>query len=290
MIDARQPDGSPSDAPIDASARRCDPAKPFANPVALDAVNTSSHERCPSLTPDELTLYFHSDRAGVGTLGGYDVFVATRPSLALPFGTPSPVANINSAGDDACPSITGDGLFLYVDRYDAAMTGWDIWVAQRASTSVDFGAPTRIASINSNGAVQDDNQFVLPDNTALYFASDRTQNNEIYRAARNVGGTFGAAAATLSLPNSNEVSVAVTEDELTMYFSSDAAPSAGSYDIWMSKRTTTADGWGTPVHLANLSTAEYDVVSWVSPDGCDIYLSHDVTGNGGELFWARKPM
>lgn len=288
-MDARLIDSPrPIDAAPDAVARRCDPTKPFGTPVALDELNTVSQDLAPSLSPDELTVYLFSDRGGAGTLGGFDFFVATRSSLTAPFGTPAVLAGVNTSGDDECASVTGDGLFLYVDRFSSA-ANWDIYVAQRANTTVDFGTPTAVTSLNQAGAIGDENQFVLPDNSAMYFISTRGSSLDIYRAARNVGGTFDAAVDVLPTTDS-EVTMAVTSDELTMLFSSDKTPSTGSYDIWMTKRATKADGWGTPVHVDELSTAGNDSVTWISADGCDAYVTHDVSGRGNDIFWARRPM
>jgi Tol biopolymer transport system component len=290
VVDAKLADAKDVDAPPDADTRRCDPTKPFGAPIPLEGANSASNDAWPTLTADELTVYFHSDRGGAGTLGSYDVFVATRPSLTAAFGMPGPLANVNTSGPDECPSLTADGRFLYVDRFASGTTGWDIWVAQRANTTVDFGGPTRVDSLNSAGNVREDNQFVLPDNSAMYFETNRTGNAEIFRAARNVGGTFETASSTLILAASDEISMAVTPDELTMYFASNATPTLGGYDIWMTKRSTTADGWGTPTHMTDLSTDTSDIVTWLSPDGCNIYLSRTVTGQADEIYWARKPL
>jgi hypothetical protein len=292
-MDAPAADTKAIDAPADATARRCDPTKPFASPVRLAELSSSSNDLWPSITADELTIYFHSDRSGPGSVGIDDIYVATRPSLSAPFGTPSVVANVNTASYDQCPSISGDGLFLYTDRIVAnTANDWDIWVAQRASTSLDFGAPMRIDTL-ATVTNRDSNQYVLPNNSAIYFASNRVNANdmEIYRATRNVGGTFATPTTTVALAASNETSVVVTPDELTMYFGSDATPTLGTIDIWMSKRTTTADGWGTPVHMTDLSTDQQDFVTAISADGCNLYLSHYMdAGHAQEIYWARKPL
>jgi hypothetical protein len=277
------------DAAPDALTRRCDPAKPFDAPVAIDELNTPSNDYWPVLSADELTIYFFTNRGGVGSSGGYDIFVATRSSLTGTFGPAAPLAGVNSTLDEECPSITADGLFMYFDRRDNT-TLWDIWVSQRANTTVDFGVPQSVGSLNQPGAVNDDNQFILPDNSAMYLLSNRTTSTtyDIYRAARNVGGTFDAAVDVLPTTD-DESSVGVTADELTMYFTTNKAPSLGAFDVWMTKRTTTADGWGMPSRVDVLSSAASETIGWLSADGCDIYITKDV-GQGQDIFWARKPM
>jgi hypothetical protein len=287
-------DAKPADAPIDAApdstTRRCDPNKPFDAPVALDDVNTTSNEGGASLSPNELTMYFYSNRTGVGSVGMHDIYVTTRASLTSAFETPGVLANVNTANQEEWPSVTADGLFLYIDTYSGP-TNWDIEVAQRASTTLDFPAPTKVASLNATDPSEDDNQFVLPDNSAMYFVSTRNGSiRDIYRAPRNVGGTFGTAIVVNATPADQEVGVVVTPDELTMYYSSDATGTLGLYDTWMRKRTTTSDGWGMPVHLTDLSSTTIELVNWISADGCDLYFQRDTANRGYDLYLARKPM
>jgi hypothetical protein len=291
-VDAKMADAPKVvDAAPDADTRRCDPAKPFNTPVPLDDVNTTSYDGWPSLSPDELTMYMFSDRGGAGTLGSYDIFVTTRSSITSAFGNPAPVAGINTTGPDECPTATADGLFIYFNRYAGGVTGWDIWVAQRATTSVDFSNPMPVASLNQSGDILDSNQYPLPNNSAMYWLSGRTSttNYEIFRATRNVGGTFDQATPVLQT-TANENSMVVTPNELTMYFSSDATPTTGGYDIWMTKRTTTADGWGVPVHVDELSSDQDEHITTISPDGCAVYFQRNVTGRSMDIFVARKPL
>lgn len=92
-------------------ATRPDTASPWGTPVALTELNTAGAERSPYLTPDGLTIYFSSDRDS--TMAGVnDIYVATRPSLTQPFGTPAPVSELNTANDDDDPWISTDGRIL----------------------------------------------------------------------------------------------------------------------------------------------------------------------------------
>lgn len=81
-------------------------------------------------TPDELTLYFGSDRAG--GLGSFDVWVATRPSLAVGFGTPTIVAELNSATADNPYWVSADTCIMYMTKQAMAPTGAPITRIVRA--------------------------------------------------------------------------------------------------------------------------------------------------------------
>src|SRR5215470_1941714 len=74
----------------DAAPRRCSPTAPFQSPVKLAAIDTADSDENAWLSPDELTLYFSSTRTG--TLGGYDIFMATRANRDANFGHVTPVA------------------------------------------------------------------------------------------------------------------------------------------------------------------------------------------------------
>ena len=288
LSDGRPADSTSADAPsVDAAPPRCNPTSPFGTPMALDALNSTAYDVVGSLSTDELTLFMSSDRTGAGAVGGLDVYVATRPSRTAAFGAPSVLAGINTTGDEGSPLVTADGLFMYVFTHTAA-TGYDILVAQRASTAIAFGTPTAIPSLNSAG-ISDAGSYVLPDNSAIYFQSNRNgSNDDVLRAARNVGGTFDPATA-VSIPTSNaEDSAVLTPDELTIFYASNAPGGAGGFDIYMATRSTKADGFGTPQRQTALSTTDDEFPSWISPDGCELYFSRTVTGRSSDIFIARR--
>src|SRR5262249_5830285 len=83
----------------------------FGAPSLLPLVSTPSAEFDPSVTGEGTTLYFASDRPG--GVGGFDVYVATRPNLVSEFANAAPVANVNGPTFDAQPFVREDGAVLY---------------------------------------------------------------------------------------------------------------------------------------------------------------------------------
>src|SRR2546428_8893340 len=121
-------------------------AMSFANsewsaPVNLGApVNSAASEMNAALSPDELSLYFVSTRAG--GFGGADIWVSRRTSLDGPWGEPHNLgANVNGPGIDASPALSIDGhlLFFSSDRPGGRGSN-DIYVARRADKSNDLGS------------------------------------------------------------------------------------------------------------------------------------------------------
>src|SRR5207244_12141128 len=85
----------------------------WSEPVNLGApINTAANEMNAALSPDELSLYFVSTRAG--GFGGADIWVSRRTSLDGPWGEPHNLgANVNGPGIDASPALSIDGHLLF---------------------------------------------------------------------------------------------------------------------------------------------------------------------------------
>src|SRR5207245_487156 len=75
-------------------------------------VNSGASEMNAALSPDELSLYFVSTRAG--GVGGADIWVSRRASPDAPWGDPVNLGpNVNGPGIDASPALSLDGHFLF---------------------------------------------------------------------------------------------------------------------------------------------------------------------------------
>ena len=91
----------------------------YAAATLVPGVNTASTDLQPNLQRDGIEMYFASNRPGIpgttGTLGGNDIFVATRASAHEAWGTPMDLgANVNSSiGDETRPSLSWDAKTLY---------------------------------------------------------------------------------------------------------------------------------------------------------------------------------
>jgi Tol biopolymer transport system component len=106
-------------------AERALPSGPFGIPRPLAELNTSGREEGFSLSRDQLTIVFSSNRGGAGM----DLWVATRGSVGAPFGTPAPLAELNSAEVDLDPTLSLDGREIF---FVSARSGeLRIWHASR---------------------------------------------------------------------------------------------------------------------------------------------------------------
>src|SRR4030042_7216044 len=72
-------------------------------------VNSSSNDSTPTISPDGLSLYFASDRAG--GQGGNDIWVSKRADLSESWGPPPNLGGpVNSSAGGVFPSLSADGL------------------------------------------------------------------------------------------------------------------------------------------------------------------------------------
>ncbi len=304
--DSSTPDAGPDattdagpDAPADA-APACNLAKPFGAPVLVNELNTAANEVTAHLTHDELTVYFDrapfvfSPDSGVveGGVGRGDMLVATRAAVAQPFGAPAFLA-LDTPSDEGQPTPTGDDKTLYYTTDNPALVtgGSHIVAATRGSTSAPFASPALVAGVNGAVSDLDMQPYVLPNDLVLYLSSYRTGNNDLYRASRSTTAqTYAvdtAAFAVVNTSNTEQFPV-VTLDELTLYYSSDKAGGPGGGDIWVATRASTSVPFGNVVNVAELNSTNDDVPTWISDDGCRIYLASDRAGTW-DIYVATKP-
>jgi Tol biopolymer transport system component len=274
--------GQEADAAVDAPGPpRCNPSAPFGTPQPIGELNSTGYDGGAWVSADERTVYFTTDRGGPGAVGALDVYRATRSSRTDPWGAPTVVPGINTTGLDIQPRLTADGLFLYLTTY-SQQNGYDLVVSQRGNTSSDFPPPMFVPSLNPNGS-SDADGWILPDNSAIYFHSNRDGGDRMFRATRN-GGAFEQATPVM-LTNVAEASPVVSADELTIYF---GANTGGGYDVYMATRPAKEAPFNQPVQQTTVNTSANEYPSWVSNDGCVIYFDRPVTGRGEELFQASR--
>jgi Tol biopolymer transport system component len=265
----------------------CDLAKPFGAMTQLTApVSSSSNELAGSFSPDRLTIYVASDRAGGG-----DIFVFHRPNEMAGWSASTPLDSLNTAQKDSDPWVSADQLTIYFDSYrPSSAAGANIFVATRTSVSASFGVPVLVSGVASDA--DDREPWVTPLGDRMYFASTRGDPSvmeELYMSERAADGTFAAPRHLSELGSADsEESAFLTADELTVYFSSGRSGGAGDADIWMATRADKNTPFGAPVFVPSLSTAAADFPSWLSDDGCQILIESYTTGDA-ELFYSERP-
>ena len=283
--DARLPqldgalEASGKDAAADASPARCDLAKPFGAPVLVGGIGgglggAGSDFGC-TLTRDERTIYFSSDRPGGS--GGFDLYTATRANADAPFSAATPMLAVNTADDERHPSITSDGLALVFRTSPPGGVG-DVLLALRLATLLPFGKPTPVANVNS--AQEEADPFVTPSGDAIYLA----RTGGIFVAARQ-GLTYGTPTPVQGLAGFSDPTL--SDDELTMFVA--LGVGGAGQNIQVATRASKSAAFGAPVDVPALNSTAADQPDWLSPDGCRLYLTSARSGPP-RLYVAARPL
>ena len=93
-------------------------------------VNSASDDGQPNLRRDALEIFFFSNRPG--TLGGNDIYSATRAKASDMWSTPVNLGpQVNSAASETRPSLSWDGMMLYFGSTRPGEGSSDIYVTTR---------------------------------------------------------------------------------------------------------------------------------------------------------------
>jgi Tol biopolymer transport system component len=280
-------DAIASDGPTPDAASLCDPLSKFSEPVPVGGLATSANEVIGSLSPDELTIYPWGD---IGTSTMNDIYVATRAHSTDGFGMPAPLVNVDSDNTEADPWISPDGLTLFfmTNRDDNL---FHLYVATRTTGLIDFGAPAPLSGIQASGA-NDRTPYVSVDGAELWFTSDRPGGLgvfDVWRAVKSGVGFANPRAVPEVSSTAQDFYPVLSVDKLTIYISSQRPGGMGNFDIWRARRSTTSDGFGSPEMVSELNTRDEDLATWLSPDGCRLYLRSTRNGTNDAFVASRSP-
>ena len=144
----------------------------FSNPVPVEiaTVDTLDIVGHPTLSDDELLLYFSAElKTG---LGGKDIWVSMRKNPTDPFGRPFNLGDkINTPGDEVFPFLRNDTTLYFSSNGHGGMGGLDIFITTM-DTAGNWSAPRNLKSpINSTS---DDFSIVFhPTEEKGFIASNR---------------------------------------------------------------------------------------------------------------------
>jgi len=121
-----------------------------ARPVEIAGVDTLDIVGHPTLSNDELIIYFAAERKG--GFGGNDIWVAMRDNTTEPFKHPFNLGErINTPGNEVFPFLRYDTTLYFASDGHGGMGGLDIFVSSM-DTSGQWGEPRNLKyPINSIG-------------------------------------------------------------------------------------------------------------------------------------------
>ena len=270
---------------------------PWSEPENLGStVNTTFNEQGPTLSNDERSLYFGSDRPG--GIGGFDIWVSQRACKECAWETPENLGPaVNTTSDETGPGLSIDGhlLFFRSTRPGGAGLG-DVFLSKRANPKDDFGwgVPVALGLDVNTAAAEAGAEFLqsAEDGAAnLYFnRAPPGGTADLYYAAITRGGeTLGPAVliSELSDPIATDQGPTLRSDGREVFFFSTRPGGVGGADLWTSTRRSVHDPWTPPVNVgAPLNSTAAEQQPSLSSGGLTLlFASSRAGGFGGTDIW-----
>ena len=225
--------------------RRASPDSPWAPPVNIGPpVNTPFLDGAPALSADGHLLFIHSNRPGA--LGGIDIWVARRSGSKDEEDWETPVnlgPDVNTTDDEQGPEYVASdgGGALYFNRGNQALQLSDLYRVGIKRDGSTEGPAQPVTELNAAG-FNDAAPTLRADAREILFwstrpgglggvdiwVSTRQSANHPWSPPENAGSPLNTPVADLH-PE-------LTQDALTLFFSSDRPGGVGSTDLWMTTR------------------------------------------------------
>jgi Tol biopolymer transport system component len=247
-------------------AARLTPTGPFnLARILTELAATGGRVETPWISGDQLRLYYSEKVDDV-----WRMKMAQRSAIGDSW-TPTKTFDelIHPNGDSGMVgSLTSDELTIFFQSKRPGSVTVDysnLWMATRLSTDDLFTELRPLDEINST--VHDHSPYIMSDGLTLYFTSNRTPLEGIYKATRTSTGEFFGNVERLSVSAEiyKEFHPHVTPDQKTIYFYSDHGVEGNG--IWISKLEP--DPQGDPASGPCLSG-----------DGLRIYFAREISALG----------
>jgi len=269
----------------------------FGEPTNLGPpVNSSWGDCIGCFSSDGLEVYMDSDRPGGS--GSWDIWVTTRETIDNDWATPvnlGPV--VNAGGHEFVAHISHDGLELYFTSNRSGGYGsLDMWVTRRATKDDAWGIPENLGPL-VNSSRRDGAPRLSPDELELYFYSEnrsggyghfdiwvsrRSTKDDPWGEPVNLGSSVNSSACdTYPFLSSDGLLLFVCEE-----IGSPIRPGGfGQGDMWLTRRASISDPWGTPDNLGPIvNSSSYDGGALISPDGSTLYFGSERPGGFGGMY------
>lgn len=206
------------------------PAKSMGAPV-----NTKLNEGAQNISADGRYLFYTMCDNLENGYGSCDIYYSYR--VGKEWTIPENCGRIiNSADWDSQPSVSADGNYLfYSSSRPGGLGSYDLWMAKRGDDGY-WEAPVNLgAEINTPNSEQC--PFIHPDGKTLYFSSDGHPGmggSDLFYSRMDETGHWGKPV-NLGYPintKNKEITLAVSADGKTAYYSSDRGNAPGQLDIY----------------------------------------------------------
>jgi hypothetical protein len=158
---------------------RAGPGAPWGIVSALFMLNSPSNDTEPTISPDGQELFFVSDRPGSQ---GTAIWTNLLLDPVGTWGTPTRVAELDSAGNDRSPVLSADGTRLLLSR-PTGQGEVDWWLFRRGGRGLPWSLWRHLGEISNDNASEFGGDETA-DGFSFYFSRSSLVSTSILRADR----------------------------------------------------------------------------------------------------------
>jgi hypothetical protein len=249
-------------------------------PALISELSGGTYDRDVFVTPDELTLYWSSQR---GSDVVPHIYRATRTHWANPWGSITMATDLDSASTDGKVSMTSDGkdAVLASDRagHVGITANYDIWELTRSNPQGTFGTPSETLLKPAVDSLSDQLDPALTwDGLTLYWADSTSGHQQVIVASRS-SRTSAFGSTSIAVDNLMGVAdPAVSRDGLVLLFTQNTTTNGS--DVFYATRGTTGGVFGSPIALTDIDTGSEEGDAFLSYDACDVFFSSTQQSSG----------
>jgi hypothetical protein len=197
---------------------------------------------------------------------GYDLFIASRPTLAAPFDPPTLVAELSTTGNELALQLdaAGHGYFIKQSGADT-----DLFEVQRVDGTLQIVRPLD----EINDLMRQYDPHGTADGLAFWFATQTaTADQDILIAHRSDQFSMwgGVESFAYNSPN-GDAGATLTDDQLVVVWTSREATGTNN-DIYYSTRPSLEDPFSAPQKLS-LVPDLHEIEPSIRGDGCELLFS-----------------
>jgi hypothetical protein len=229
-------------------------------------VNSKGKEYLPVITPDEDLLFYTTRRLGttgsIFDLEGYytsDIFLSKykygKWSKARSIGYPNSYGNEKTAGI----SEDGETILYHVNNPESKN---NLQIASKSRSSFKRSTKIKSSEINKSSSIQS-SATVSNGNDYMIFSSDKEDGrgkNDLYICKKLPNNEWATPLNMGPIINTKyeESNPYLTDDGMTLYFSSTGHTSIGGYDVFVSTFDLTKNEWSKPTNVGYPLNTPYD--------------------------------
>lgn len=189
------------------------------------------------------------------------------------------MATVSGSSDDMSPSVTGDllQLFFRSNRSASGLIGTGAIFCSIRSTAIDsWGKPEFVSELDGPGRTR--SPEISGDGKTIYWTSERRKGFlEVWVARRDTPeGKWKPPTLAPGMQDREVGGPTVSEDETLMIVESrQLVPRVGGDDLYAFTWDKTAQKWGAPSLLSQVSTDKNENDPMISDNGLVLYFTRE---------------